>query len=493
MSAVWWSALALSAALLAAPVAAESLQPKALASRQNEAVTTATRLIAAVNGDAEARRTFASDFFASTALAAEPASARAAFLDQLAADSGGLVLQRVKPEGERMAEVTVATRKGTRFARIVLFTSRREPGRITNLFVLPARDPAKLAKEAWPTHPIRLEKLAAELGWRLDSLAADDAFSGVVLVGVGDRVLFRRAYGLAEQAWKQPNRVDTAFQAGSVTKMLTAAAILKLVEQGTISLDDSLAKWVPDYPHATAAGQIRIRHLLSHTAGLGPWEGRLVRAATTGELVRTMMEPPKSEPGAAFAYSNAGYVLLGAVLERATQEEFETALKRLVLDPVGMKRTAAWPVTAIVPNRATGYLRPESDPLAVRPRYANHQYLGYKGDGSGGVYTTADDLWAFHRALVGGRLLGPEATRLMLTAATDFPGAPRPSKYGLGVRLSECAGQPTFGHSGGGANSGVSNATFGALSGDWTVVVLSNYDPDGEQVAQDICDALARR
>jgi CubicO group peptidase (beta-lactamase class C family) len=457
----------------------------------SEAVTAATRLLSAINGDAAARSAFAADAYSARALEAEPAPARAAFLERLSSDSGGLELVSLKATGARMAEAVVATRNG-RFARFVLFTSRDEPGKVSTLFVLPARDPKKADAEAWPAKAIPRDAVAKEIAWRLDRLARDDVFSGVVLVADGDRVLFRRAYGLADQSWQIPSKPDTAFHAGSVTKMLTAAAILKLAEQKRLSLDDTLAAWVPAYPHAAAAARITLRQLLSHTGGLGSWDVQGLRATSTAELVRAMTAPPDAEPGARFAYSNAGFILLGAVIEKATGLEFDRALKSLVLDPVGMPRTAAWPVTAVVPNRATGYQRPAADPLGVGPRYANDQYLGYKGDGSGGLYTTVDDLFAFHRAVIGGKFFGPEATRLFLTAVTDFPGTPRPSKYGLGARFTECSGRPVFGHSGGGANSGVSAATFATLDGRWTVIVLANYDTIGEEVAQAICDTVAR-
>jgi D-alanyl-D-alanine carboxypeptidase len=453
------------------------------------ALTAASNLVAAINGSEADRRAFAAAGYA--AGGSETADVRAAFLDKLHADSGGLNIVTIKADNERLAEATIVSRRGERFARLVVITSATEPGKIARHFVFPARDPAKLKAEAWPDTPVPVTQLPKEIAWRLDRLATDDAFSGVVLVADGDRVLFREGYGFANQVWRAPNRPDTAFHAASVTKMLTAAAILKLAEQGRLSLDDSLAKWVPEYPQASAAARITLRHLLTHTSGLPPWEVRQL-ARSTAQLVRTMTTAPSRAPGERFEYSNAGFVLLGAVIENVTKMDFEQALKALVMEPAGMTRTAAWPVSAVIPNRATGYLLPQDDPLGAGPRYANDQYLGFKGDGSGGLYTTADDLFAFHRAVVNGTLLGPAAKEQFLAAATDFPGTPRPSKYGLGMRLTECSGQPVFGHSGGGANSGISNATFTTLDGRWTVIVLSNYDVIGEQVAQELCDVVAR-
>jgi CubicO group peptidase (beta-lactamase class C family) len=479
--------------VVALPSAVAAAAPAAQAGAPVPAVEAGEGLIAALNGEPAAREAFARNGFASAALAREPAATRAAMLDRLASDAGGFRVLEVKPQGERMVEITAATKRGGRFARFVVFTSRAEPGKIANVFTFAARDPAKIAAEAWPTGVIPASRVATEIGKRVAALAADDSFSGAVLVAKGDTILFRRAYGFADADWQAENRPDTLFNIASIGKMFTAVAILKLAEQGAVSLDDPLSKWVPDYPNQAAARKITLRHLLTHQAGLGPWDVRRNDAATAREAARTMTAPPAAEPGAGFAYSNAGYVLLGAVIEGATGRSYEEAVRTLVLDPAGMKRTGFWPVTAIVPNRATGYLRPEEDPLGFGPRRANHQYLGFKGDASGGAYSTVDDLFAFHRALLGNRLLGAAGTQQMLSPKVDFPGTPRPSKYGFGVRLSECASRPVFGHSGGGANSGVSAATYATPDGRWTVIVLANYDPAGEELATDICDFIARQ
>jgi len=159
-----------------------------------------------------------------------------------------------------------------------------------------------------------------------------------------------------------------------------------------------------------------------------------------------------------------------------------------------MTRTGLWPVTAIVPNRATGYLHREDDPLGLGPRFSNEQFLGYGANGSGGEYSTADDMFAFLTALSNGKLLGAEMTREMLTPRIDFAGAPRPSKYGYGVDLGSCAGQPTFGHEGGGANSGVSSIVTRTLESGWTIIVLSNTDPPAAgDLAFSICEFVAER
>jgi CubicO group peptidase (beta-lactamase class C family) len=306
-------------------------------------------------------------------------------------------------------------------------------------------------------------------------------------------VLVNRAYGLANQEWKAPNRPDTLFHLASVGKMFTAAAILQLERQGKLSLGDTLAKWVPEYPHPEAA-KITLKQLLTHSAGIGDWDVRQKTAFTGAEAAAQMTQPLQFEPGSRFAYSNAGFVLLQAVVEKATGKSFAETLTELVFKPAGMGHTALLPVTSIVANRATGYLRPEEVPLGLGPRYSNEQFLGFEGDGAGGEYSTAADMLAFNRAIATGKLLGAAMTAEMLTPRIDFAGAQRPSKYGYGVDLGTCSGHATFGHGGGGPNSGVSSVDYYVRDGGWSIVVLSNYDPPAaEDLAYSICEFVAGR
>lgn len=486
--------LAWATAAAACPPAEAQSPPPAAAGVEAAAETAARKLLAAINGPAGDRARFVSGAFSTKALQNEAAESRLKRLNKLAADTSGLTIASIQSSGERMVEAIVRSNRGGRFGKFVLFTSGAEPGKISDLFLLPARDPAKVKAEAWPTGPLPETRIAAEIEKRAAALAAEDNFSGVVLVAKNAKVLVKRAYGFADQQWRIANRADTAFHLGSVPKMFTAAAIMKLAAAGKLSLDDPLTKWVPEYPSPDSS-RITLRHLLTHSAGIGPWDGRQFRKPLTGaEAAVTMTAPSSFAPGTRFEYSNAGFVLLGAVIEKATSKPLETALEELVFEPAGMRLTGHWPVTAIVPNRATGYLRPEDDPLGIGPRFSNEQFLGFGADGSGGGYSTADDMLAFLSALGSGQLLGRESTKEMLTPRIDFAGAPRPSKYGYGVDLGTCEGQPIFGHEGGGPNSGVSALTYRTLDTGWTIIVLSNYDPPAAgDLAFAICEFVANR
>jgi CubicO group peptidase (beta-lactamase class C family) len=484
----------IAAALVVASVPASSQPAQTIASATTPAETATRAILAALKGSHDARSALVAGAFSSKALQNEGAEARLKWLDRIASDSRGLTLLSSTPQGDRMVEAIVRTNRGGKFGKLVVFTSKAEPGKVSDIFLLAARDPAKVKAEAWPTGPLPLPRIATEIEKHAASLAAEDSFSGVVLVAKGDKIVVNRAYGLADQEWKAPNRTDTLFHMASVGKMFTAAAILKLAGEGRLSLDDTLAKWVPEYPHPEAA-KITLRHLLTHSAGIGEWDGRQVKGEKSGaELAATMTAPLEFEPGAHFAYSNAGFVLLQAVVEKATGKSFADALQQLVFAPARMKRTGLWPVTAIVANRARGYLRPEDDPLGLGPRYSNEQFLGFGANGSGGEYSTAADMLAFNRAIATDKLLGPQMTAEMLTPRIDFAGAQRPSKYGFGADLGTCSGHPTFGHGGGGPNSGVSSVDYYVRDSGWSIIVLSNYDPPAaEDLAFSICEFVAGR
>ena len=480
--------LAAIAVALATPIAAQAVQTPAA----TVAETAATRFVAAFNAPGSLE-TFVAANFTQAALGRESAKSRATDLDRLKAEAGGLSVIESKQQGERMVEMTAATRNGAKFARLVLFTSGKEPGKITDIFVLDARDPKRVSADAFPKAKVSDQEAARLIKRRVDALTKEDRFSGAVIVAHRDKVIFREARGLADQDWKIPNKTSTRFHIASVGKMWTAVAVMRLVEQGKLSLDDTLAKWVPSYPHKEAAEKITLRMLLQHRAGLAEWDGRKLGNLDGAQTAATMTEAP-GEPDKRFSYSNAGYVLLQAAAEAATGISFEQLMRQHVFAPAGMTRSGVWPVTAIVTDRATGYLRPASDPLGFGPRYANAQFLGYGANGSGGGYSTVDDMLAFNRALASGKLVKPETLARMKSESVEFPGTQRPSRYGLGLTLTDCAGVPTLGHGGGGPNSGVSSVTYASLDGEWTVVVLSNYDPPAaEDLAFDICELVHRK
>lgn len=486
--------LTLTIGLAACPFAAttaaqEPAQPSA-ASQGNAAAELGRAFLDQINS-VRPSRDFVAARFTTRALQAENADKRAVALDVLARRSGGLELLSSSQPSARIVEMVVRTRTGARTGRIVLFASTQEPGKISDIYVFGARDPDKAMADKFPASALSNDEAVRAVQRRLDNLTSEGFFSGTVLIARGDKVLLREARGFADAATQTENRIDTRFNIASMGKMWTAAIVLRLAEQRMLSLDDTVAKWVPEYPHPQAAQTMSLAALLQHTAGVGPWDGHAADTPRTSAQAAATMAAPPSSPGR-FSYSNAGYVLLAAAAERATGMSYEELVQRYIFDAAGMTQSGLWPVSAIVPNRARGYLRPADDPLGFGERHANEQYLGYGPDGSGGAFSTIDDLFKFHRALANGTILTPASFARMQNQTVPMTGAPRPSEYGLGLRIERCAGQPMLGHAGGGAGSGVSSTSYVSPDGSWTIIVLGNVDPEPETLAFDICELVNR-
>jgi CubicO group peptidase (beta-lactamase class C family) len=239
-------------------------------------------------------------------------------------------------------------------------------------------------------------------------------FNGVALVAQGDKVIVRQATGLANLEWKIPNSIDTKFRIGSVTKAFTAILALQLVDRGHLQLDEKLTTYLPQF-REKPIGQATIRQLLMHTSGLPDYNKvpPFFRAVQTGNLTREEILTRIGdyellfEPGKRFNYSNDGYYLLGAAIERVTGKSFERVLTENVLAPVQMASSGYMSRTAVVPKLAEGY----------RKRLSGIERAPfYEASPASGMYATVDDLYRWYRALAQGRLVSPSTRDLMWTA-----------------------------------------------------------------------------
>lgn len=309
-----------------------------------------------------------------------------------------------------------------------------------------------------------------------DSLARSISTEGpgaVVLMTRGDATLYRGAVGQANLELDVPLTPDQAFRIASVTKMFTAATVLRLAEQGKLSLDDKLSAYVPDIANGD---QITIRQLLNHTAGVSD----IVHTITPGFSRRdvdtaTLLEDVKSRPaafapGTRWSYSNAGFILLGAVIEKVAGKRWYEAVRDEVVMPVGLKHTTYGAAGPLIPGRVAGYTT-EGQTHAVRN--ANPISASIPA-AAGGLVSTADDLAAWMRALVGGRLLDKTSLDAMGTAAPDVPGTSPAYRYGLGLYLWTVRGEPMIGHTG--QIDGFTSMVAYLPSRDVTLVVLANDD-----------------
>jgi CubicO group peptidase (beta-lactamase class C family) len=323
--------------------------------------------------------------------------------------------------------------------------------------------------------------VAAEAGKFLRQSADAGEFSGVVLVAKDGKPFFFEAYGLANRDFEAPNRKDTKFNLGSINKVFTQVAVAQLASQGKLALSDTVRKHLPDYP-SPAADRITIQQLLTMSSGLGDIFGEKYDATPKARLRELsdylplfVDQPLLFEPGTRRSYSNAGYVVLGLIIEKVSGQRYHDYVREHVFRPAGMKDTDAYPQDAIVPNRAVGYTREEEGErtqAASEPPRVNIYALPARSSSAGGGYSTAADLLAFDDAMRHDRLLPAVWTDWFFTDKSNPPAAtPLPRRRGGG------------GFAGG--TAGVNAVIETDLDTGYTVVVLSNLDPpSAEKVAK---------
>jgi CubicO group peptidase (beta-lactamase class C family) len=313
----------------------------------------------------------------------------------------------------------------------------------------------------------------AALRAQLAAEAEADRFAGAVLVTRDGRTLFEGAYGFADRERRVPNTPQTQFRVGSMYKMVTAVATLQLVQAGALRLDAPLGTYLPDYPNAAVAAAVTPHHLLTHTGGTGDIFGPLFAAhrtelRTTGDYLRLYgARGLQFAPGAQHVYSNYGFLLLGALLERAGGTSYDAHVAARVLAPAGMAATGTAPEDSLVPGRAVGYTRPAPGALV-----SNASTLPYRGTAAGGGYSTVGDMARFAAAVRERRLLDSAHTAMLLTGKVAVaPGF----QYAYGFTDRVAFGRRVVGHSGGAP--GMNGELAFEPTGGYVVVVLSNLDP----------------
>ena len=370
--------------------------------------------------------------------------------------SGGLNLHSVTRSEQFEIEVLARTKKGGEWVSFAIGVERQAPHGIADIRVRPASAPGeKVGERGSSTEPSN-EKLSEagmieHLNALIDKGVAEDSFSGVVVIAKDGKPIFQRAVGLASKSYNVPNRVDTKFNLGSINKFFTRVAILQLIEQGKLTLEDTIGEHLPDYPNKEAAAKVRVKHLLEMQSGIGDFFGPKFDAtpknrirATRDYLPLFADQPLKFEPGTSRAYSNGGYIVLGAIIEKVTGQSYYDYVRERIFKPAGMENTDSYEVDVVTPNLATGYKR-DSGGVRVSNVYTKPA----RGSSAGGGYSTAEDLLKFTIALKSNKLLSEAQTKRVLQG-------------GLGV----AGGAP-------GINAALE---IDPVSG-YTVIVLSNYDP----------------
>ncbi|WMJ69226.1 serine hydrolase domain-containing protein [Stenotrophomonas sp. 24(2023)] len=274
------------------------------------------------------------------------------------------------------------------------------------------------------------------------------AVPGAALAVIQDgQQVYARAYGLRDRERRLPVRTDTPFEIGSITKQFTAAAIVQLQEAGKLKLDDTLATYVPDAPHA---GAVTLRQLLSHTSGLheyfdGPEQEvdqRITQPASYAEIIARIADRPLDfAPGSRWSYSNTGYLLLGKVIETVSGQSYRAYVQQHLLDPLGMRHTFTLADKNRLSGMAVGY-RHEAGALKRSP-YFHPDWSGPAGF----LVSTLDDLARWDAGLSGGTIVSSAGYADMTTSVSIADG--KPADYGLGLFVNTVYGQPRIGHTGG--------------------------------------------
>src|SRR5881394_1868121 len=238
-----------------------------------------------------------------------------------------------------------------------------DDGEVIRFFVLVLVSTLALAEP-----PLSADKLAAKLDAAISPLFQKDQPGGAVLLSRSGKVVYRKAFGLADRERDVPLGPEMAFRIGSITKQLTAAAIFLLLDEGKIDLEDDVTKYLPDYP--TKGRRITIYHLLTHSSGIRSYTDILVEPSTLklDKSVREIIDDFKDEPlyfapGDAIRYSNSNYVLLAAIIERISGMTYADFMAKRMFDPLGMESTADEGHERNGVKRVEGYQRGRNKPF----------------------------------------------------------------------------------------------------------------------------------
>lgn len=360
-------------------------------------------------------------------------------------ESGGVDLTEAHTQ-QGMLVLTVKVHRGGRLVLFVLAADPAQPGKLGHAELFPMDDPTVYA--GWPKTAVSHAQMKQLIHAALDRLVRADDFSGCVTVADGGETVFDECRGLAERNFDVPVDHQTRFRVASVGKMFTAVAIGQLVEAGKLSWDSTLAQLVPEYPDHAAAKKITVWELLHHTSGLGDFfvpaffehrEKYIDPADYLGLIAR---QPKPGEPGKGFHYSNAGYVLLGRIIENVSHEGYFDYIQHHVFAPAGMRSSGFNTLDEVTPKLAVGYFH--ESPFSTKWK-ANWMKIPFKGSPAGDAYSTNADLLRFAAALRSGKLLKQATLAEMFK--DPVPMGPGAIEAGFGERLSH--GRHIRGHQGG--------------------------------------------
>ncbi len=424
----------------------------------------------------------------------ESAKRRLGFFRQVYEDTHGLELKNIKKSDELSISALLKAMKpagNIEWVDLTIYLDSNDASRVLMISARPGESP----EYALPDKKLSHNEMIEFLDKYIEELAANDEFSGTVLIAKDGIPFYKRVYGEACKRYNIPNKLDTKFNLGSMNKMFTGAAIMQLVEQGKISLDDKVGMHLPNIPNAEIARKVTIHHLLTHTSGMQDywdemfdtsfWELKTVDGLASLIFKDSLL----FEPGSDFHYSNSGPIVLGMIIEKVSHMSYYEYIKKNIYGPAGMINSGCFEVDIPVQNLAIGYTKMNYDG-SMLPEGIWHNNLfmhAVKGGPAGGGYSTVEDLLAFDKALRNNKLMSEESFKLMSTGKTERG---QEISYAYLIQDQTINGHRIVGH--GGGAPGINAMLDMYMDSGHTVAVMANYDGAASRVADKIREILTK-
>jgi CubicO group peptidase (beta-lactamase class C family) len=394
-------------------------------------------------------------------------------------DFGKIVPYSIKVKGGNELKLKVHNKSMTRWLNVRFKFSSDENCKITSyVSFLTCTKPRSVKIEKLDDND-----LAADVKKFVTQSAFEGDFSGTVLIANNGVPFFVESYGDANIEKKISNNNETKYGIASLNKMMTGLAIAQLVQAGRLNYSDLVSKHLPNYPNKEVAENVTIQQLLSHTSGLGDvfteeWGKKIDSVRNVSDWFEFFVNNSLLfRPGKGFNYSNAAYVVLGAIIEKVSGTDYYTYIRENITKPLGMNNTEFYSKSDVVDNMAEGYYYKN----AANPKLNNINTRPFRGFPAGGGYSTVSDLLKFGEAIRSMKLIDEKHTKLMTSKIRRIIPFLNVG-YALGFLEDERDGTRMVGHEGG--SEGVS-ADFNIYwDSGYTVIVLSNFDPHAaEQVS----------